>query len=158
MALVDDADRHQQHPGSEVEAARDQEVEIGLFELELAGFLQALDEGVLQFELADEADAVREPVGEQQDEAVEVELGVLVADVVVVEIHVARQGGRRRRGWGRGRGLGVLGAGIARDYGEDADNQGQAKPGSMALKTQVLSHQKTPYETPDGGQVSRGGV
>ena len=82
MPLIDDPDRHQQHAGPEVEAARDQEVEIGLLELELAGFLQSFDEGVLQFELADKADAVREPVGDQQHEAVEVELGVLIATLL----------------------------------------------------------------------------
>ena len=60
VALVDDADRHQQHAGADVEAARQQEVDVGLFELELAGFLEALDERVLELELADEADAVAE--------------------------------------------------------------------------------------------------
>ena len=141
VPLVDDADRHQQHAGPDVEAAREQEVEIGLLELELAGLLESLDEGVLQLELADEADAVGEPVGDEQHEAVEVELGVLVVDVVEVEVHVARQPGRRRRGRAWGRGLRVLGGDFPRDSREDADKQGQAKPGSVALKTQVLSRQ-----------------
>ncbi len=58
VALVDDADRHQQHAGPDVERARQQEVDIGLLELQLAGLLEALDERVLELELADEADAV----------------------------------------------------------------------------------------------------
>ena len=56
VALVEDADRHQQHAGAHVEAAGQQEVDIRLFELELAAFLEPLDEGVLQLELTDEAD------------------------------------------------------------------------------------------------------
>ena len=55
----------------------EQEVEVGLFELELARFLEPLDERVFELELADEADARREAVVEQQHEAVEVEDGVL---------------------------------------------------------------------------------
>ena len=63
VPLVDDADRHQQHAGADVERARQQEVDVGLLELELAGFLEALDEGVLELQLADEADAIGENGG-----------------------------------------------------------------------------------------------
>ena len=59
VALVDDADRHEQHARADVEAARQQEVEVGLLELELARLFEALDERVLELELADEADARR---------------------------------------------------------------------------------------------------
>ena len=59
-----------------------------------------------------------------------------------MEVHVARQPGRGRRGRAWGRGLRVLRGDFPRDSREDADKQGQAKPGSVALKTQVLSHQK----------------
>ena len=69
-------------PARTLKLRGDQEVEVGLLELELAGLLEAFDEGVLQLEFADEADPVREPVGDQQHEAVEVELGVLIAGLL----------------------------------------------------------------------------
>ena len=57
VALVDDAHRHEQHAGAEVEGPRQQEVDVGLLEFEFAGLFEPLDEGVLELELADEADA-----------------------------------------------------------------------------------------------------
>ena len=89
VPLVDDADRHQHHPGADVERSIEQEVDVRLFELELAGFLEPLDERVFQLELADEADARRERVRDEQDEAMEVETGVRELRLVEVEVHVA---------------------------------------------------------------------
>ena len=43
-------------PARTLNAARQQEVDVGLFQLQLAAFLEALDERVLELELADEAD------------------------------------------------------------------------------------------------------
>ena len=60
------------------------------------GFLEALDERVLELELADEADAGREAVVEEQHEAVEVEHAGLPLELVEVEVHVARQRARSR--------------------------------------------------------------
>ena len=91
VTLVEDADRHQQHAGAHVEAARQQEVDVGLFELQLAALLEALDERVLELELADEADLRRELVRHEQHEAVEVQPPVRALELVVVEVHVARQ-------------------------------------------------------------------
>ncbi len=51
---------HQQHAGADVEGAREEKVEIRLFELELARFFEAFDERVLELELADEAQPVAE--------------------------------------------------------------------------------------------------
>ena len=73
VTLVDDAHRHEQHARAEVERRLQQDVDVGLLELQLAGVFQPLDERVFDLELTDEAQAVREAVAEQQDEAVEVE-------------------------------------------------------------------------------------
>ena len=48
-------------PARMLNAARQQEVDVRLLELELAGLLEPLDERVLELELADESDAVRKP-------------------------------------------------------------------------------------------------
>ena len=69
-------DRHEHHAGAHVEAPRQQEIDVRLLELELAGFFEPLDERVLELELADEADAVAEAVRDQQHEPVEVEAAV----------------------------------------------------------------------------------
>ena len=63
VPLVDDAHRHEHHAGPHVEGARDEEIEIRLFELELAGLFEALDHGVLDLHLADEAQAIAETDG-----------------------------------------------------------------------------------------------
>ena len=73
VPFVDDADRHEQHPGAEVEGGVDEEIEIGLLELEFSAFLEALDDRVLDLQLADEAQAIGKAVREQQHEPVEVE-------------------------------------------------------------------------------------
>ena len=62
---------------------------------------------MLEFELADEADAVGEAVRDEQDEPMEIEAAVLELGVVVVNLHVAREAGSRlARCRGRGSGLG----------------------------------------------------
>ena len=66
-------------PARTLNASREEEVDVRLFELELARFLEPLDERVLQLELADEPDAWRKAVVEKQDEAMEVEDAVLAA-------------------------------------------------------------------------------
>ena len=60
-------------PARTLNAARQQEVDVRLFQLQLARFFQSLDERVLELELADEANARREAVVEEQHEAMEVE-------------------------------------------------------------------------------------
>ncbi len=96
VPLVDDVDRREQHACADVEAPRQEEVEIGLFELELTMFFESLDERVLELELPDEADALRKAVVDQQHEAVKIELRVDLLDIVEMEVHVAgnRSGGR----------------------------------------------------------------
>ena len=87
-------------PARRLNAGVDPEVQVGLFQLQLARFLEAFDQAVLELELADEAQAVAEAVVEQQDEAVEIEQRVLVLGPVEVKVHVAgdRPGlGHRRR-------------------------------------------------------------
>jgi hypothetical protein len=54
VTLVDDADRYEHHARTEVQRRTHEEIDIGLFELELAALLQALDDGVLDLELADD--------------------------------------------------------------------------------------------------------
>ena len=106
VALVDDADRHQHHARAHVEAAREQEVDVGLLELQLAGFLEPFDQRVLQLQLADESDAVAEAVREEQHEAMEVEASVLEFGLVEMEVHVARKSSRAVPADGRAPGPG----------------------------------------------------
>ena len=114
MPLVDDADRHEQHAGAHVEAARQQEVEICLLQLELAGLFQPFDQRMLELELADESNAVAEAMRDQQHEAVEVETAVFEFALVEMEIHVARDGCRPFRGRRRRRRLRRLRIGVRR--------------------------------------------
>ena len=127
VPLVDDPDGHEHHAGADVEAAREQEVDVGLFQLDLAGLFEACDKRVLEFELADEADALGELVGHEKDEAVEIQPPVFAGGLVVVEVHVAgesgRRGGRGRRSW---RWIGSLSRGGYRHHGEE---QGPDGPG-----------------------------
>ena len=104
VPLVDDADRHEQHAGAHVEAARQQEVDICLLQLELARLFQPFDQCMLELELADESNAVAEAMRDQQHEAVEVETAVFEFALVEMEIHVARDGCRAFRGRGGGAG------------------------------------------------------
>ena len=89
VAFVDDAHRDQHHPGPEVDRGLDEKIQIRLFQLELAALFEALDDGVLQLELANETDPIRETVRDQQHEAVEIEHGRGVARLVEMQIHVA---------------------------------------------------------------------
>ena len=50
-------------PARMLNAARQQEVQVRLFELDLARFLEALDERVFELQLADEANARRRSCG-----------------------------------------------------------------------------------------------
>ena len=59
-------------------------------------------EKVGELELADEPDPIAEGVGDEQDEAVEIEPGILELRLVQVKVHVAGQAGR---GLVAGRGL-----------------------------------------------------
>ena len=90
VPLVDDPHRHEQHPGSQVEAARHQEVDVRLFQFDGALFLETFDNGMLQLQFRDEANAGREGVAEDQDKAVEIQLPVARLGLVEMEIHVAR--------------------------------------------------------------------
>lgn len=119
VPLVDDADRHEQHASPDVKAARQQEVEVGLLQFEFAGLLEPSDQCVLQFQLADEADTVRELMSDEEDEAMEIELTVLQFGVRVVHLHIAGKGSRRRRA-GR-----VLGRRVSREAEQQAQHEGQ---------------------------------
>jgi hypothetical protein len=55
VALVDDADRHEQHPGAEVQSGVNEEVQIRLLQLKLAALFQPFDDGMFELELTDEA-------------------------------------------------------------------------------------------------------
>ena len=93
-------------PARKFKDGRDEEVEIRLFELELAALLQALDDGVLELELADESQPIGKAVREEQHEAVEIEnrRDRFVRRLVQVEFHVAGNRTRRRSRSGRARG------------------------------------------------------
>ena len=98
-------------PARTLKPPRQQEVEVGLLELELAGFFEPFDECVLELQLADEADAVAEAVRDEQHEAVEVEAAVFELALVEVKVHVA---GDRRGAFGRRSGRRRLAAAAAR--------------------------------------------
>ena len=110
VALVDDAHRHEQLAGADVEPPVDQEVEVGLFELELAFVFTAFDNRVLELQLRDEPNPVRESMREEQHETAEVERAVRVLGLVELKVHVPGQGTGTRAA-GRGSGLGGGGDG-----------------------------------------------
>ena len=87
-------------PARTLKRARQQEVDVRLFELELARLFEPFDQRVLELQLADEADAVAETVRDEQHEPMEVEAAVFELVLVEVEVHVARDG---RGAFGRGR-------------------------------------------------------
>lgn len=119
VALVDDAKRHQEHARTQVEPARQQEVDVGLFELEFAPVrLKTLDKRVLQFQFADESHAARVLVGDEQDKPVEIEDAVGLGVLGVVDVHVAGDPGRRTR-LGYRLGNGHLGKAARKRQGED---------------------------------------
>jgi hypothetical protein len=62
---VDDADRHQDQAGTQVQAAAEQAVDVGLLDLDLAGVIGRRD-GVLDLDLGVEADAVGEVVADEE--------------------------------------------------------------------------------------------
>ena len=99
VPLVDDTDRHQEHAGAEVHGARDEEIDIGLFQLDLARRLEPLDKRVLELQLRHKPDPIGEAVREQQHESMKVERRILVLHVVQVEIHVAGDRAGQRRLW-----------------------------------------------------------
>ena len=120
VALVDDADRHEQHPGAEVQRRAHEEIEVRLLELELPAFLEPLDHRVLELELADESQPIGKGVREQEHEPVEVQNGwSAVGRVIEVELHVTGQRpGSRRRAARIGRRLGGTRDGkLGRDVG-----------------------------------------
>ena len=98
VPLVDDANRHQHHPGAHVERPGQQEVHVCLLQFELALLFQPLDDRMFELELADEPDTVRKGVRHEQDETMEVESSVAELRVVEVKVHVA--GKRRARLFG----------------------------------------------------------
>ena len=77
-------------PARTLKRARQQEIDVGLLELQLARVLEPLDQRVFELELADEPDAIAEAMRDQQDEAMEVEAPVFEFELVEVEVHVAR--------------------------------------------------------------------
>ena len=92
MSLVDNPDWHQHHPGAHIEGTCQEEVDVGLLQLELAGLLQPFDQRMFQLQFPYETNAIRERVGEQQDEAVEVDPPVFELRLVEVQVHVAGDG------------------------------------------------------------------
>jgi hypothetical protein len=89
VAFVDDADGHQHHARTHVQPPRQQEVDVRLFQFQLARLLQSFDEGVLEFQLADETNAFAELMAEEQDEPMEVDYGRAALGPVDVHFHVA---------------------------------------------------------------------
>ena len=93
-ARVDDADGREQHACPEVELARQQEIDVRLFELELSSNFETLNERMFQLQFADESDARREAVAQEQHESVEVDRAVLMGVFVEVKVHVAGEWSR----------------------------------------------------------------
>ncbi|MEO5819601.1 MAG: hypothetical protein ABIT71_03790 [Vicinamibacteraceae bacterium] len=142
VAFVEDADRHQQHAGPDVEAPGEQEVDVRLFQLEFAALLEPLDESVLELQLTDEPDARRKLVRHEQDEAMEVEPAVGPLRLVVVEVHVAGQPRRRL--------MVVVGGLLALGLrGRGGERRSQGNPGgTRPRKEYFLTNQNSNSETP----------
>jgi hypothetical protein len=87
VTLVDDAtDEH--HPARKFSAGCLKSVR--LLELELAALLEALDDRVLELELADKPKAIGKAVRKKQDETVEIQdRRASIRRPIQVEIHVA---------------------------------------------------------------------
>ncbi len=94
VVAVDEAERHQEQAGADIGGVRDLIVQIGLLDLGLA-LVAGAGDGVLDLELAVEADAVAEAVAEEQHEALEV--GLVAAAVLQIgaigDLAVAADGG-----------------------------------------------------------------
>ncbi len=131
VALVEDADRHQQHAGAHVEAARQQEVDVGLFQFQFAALFQALDERVLELEFTDEADLRGELVRHEQHEAVEVQPAVRALELVVVEVHVARQACLRLMV------VAVVGSGLG-PHGCPDEREGKSRPNHARQREELF--------------------
>ena len=93
VPFVDDADRHQHHPRAQVEAAMHHQVDVGLFDGDLAGLFPAFDfdECVLDLDLRPELDAIGKAMADHQDEAMQIRFGRQVLHLVEVHLHVARE-------------------------------------------------------------------
>ena len=89
VALVDDPHRNQEHAGPDVERPREQEIDVGLFQLDFALFFEPFDERVFQFELRNKANPRREAVIHDEDEPMEVEHAGGGLFFVEVKVHVA---------------------------------------------------------------------
>ena len=155
MSLVDDAHGHEQHPRAHVEPARDQKVEIGLLDLELAALLEPLDHGVLDLDLTDEAESRTELVREEQDEPVKVEYAVPKFQLVEMELHVARE---RRDGRWRGTLSDGRLAAHRRPCEEQAEGEAgeDVRNGSKSSGTPIiLTHQNIEIEAPKSHPVKR---
>ena len=97
---VREPEGHEHHARAQGERAVEHvPLDVGLLELHLAAFA-VLDEGVLHLELRVEAKSVTELVAEEEDHAVQVDVGGGVASVghegVEVQFPVAAHGGRAR--------------------------------------------------------------
>ena len=92
MALVDDANGDQQHAGAEVQGRRQQDVEVGLFELQFPRFLEPLHHRMFEFEFAYKPQSRIEVVRDEQYEAMEIQHRWphrIVNRFVEVHLHVA---------------------------------------------------------------------
>ena len=83
-----------------------QEVEVRLLELQFPRFLEPFHQRVFHFDFADESDPIAEAMGNQQDEAMEIEAAIFELELVEMEVHVAGYRGRPLRRVGGGGSLG----------------------------------------------------
>jgi hypothetical protein len=72
---VDDADGYEDQPAAEVEAAREQRIQIGLLDLDFPSVIGRRD-GVLDFELGVEAQLLGEVVPDVQNQAAQIDDGL----------------------------------------------------------------------------------
>ena len=98
MIDVDDPDRHDDEAGAQVEAAREEAVEVGLLDLDLA-LRRSTSDRVLDLELRVEAEALGEVVADEQHEPAQVDDRRAVRGRVQRQLAVAADGGAgdRRR-------------------------------------------------------------
>src|SRR5688572_14918935 len=109
VPFVDDAHRNEHHAGAQVESPVHHEVDVGLFNRDLATLFGAFDEGVLDLHFRPELQSIAEGVADHQHEPMEIGLSGQVLLFVEMDFHVARERrhtlarSRRRPGLRRGR-------------------------------------------------------
>ena len=92
VSLIHNPHGGEHHPGPKTEVRIQDEIQVGLFQLQLAALLSPLDQGVLELQFSNETDAVVEVVSKEKHKTVEVEHGRIQVVMVDVHFHVPAVG------------------------------------------------------------------